>query len=68
MVNFCMEKVIKKQSLADFRKSRDTSMKERKDGKPGTYAERIAAMSLICKTRTEAGTVERRFRRIRKTA
>jgi len=68
VLEFGMEKVIKKRSLADFRKSRATTRKKTENATHGTYAERIAAMSLICRTRTEDGTVERRFCRIRKTA
>lgn len=52
-----MEKVVTKRKLSDFRKRPKS-----KDLK--TAEERLAAMSLICKSRTEDGHVERRFRRI----
>lgn len=67
-----MEKVVQKRSLADFRKNRGTSRKNNQSGMPGRqaepFAENVAAMSFICRTRTEDGRVERRFRRVRKTA
>jgi len=56
-----MEKVVTKRTLADFRK-------QPKSQELKTASERMAAMSLICKTRTEDGRVERRFRRVRKPA
>src|SRR5690606_28834712 len=58
--NMVMDKVLAKRPLTDFRKSSKTKVFK-------TAAERIAAMSLICNSRTEDGDVERRFRRIRKT-
>lgn len=51
-----MEKIIQKGKLSDFRKkSKGSDLK--------TPDERMAAMSLICKSRTEDGHVERRFKR-----
>jgi len=49
-----MEKVVTKRKLSDFRKrSKSKDLK--------TAAELMAAMSLICKSRTEDGNVERGF-------
>jgi len=56
-----MEKVVKKRSLSDFRKKPPESELK-------TAAERLAAMSLICKSRTEDGSVERVFRYVRRPA
>ena len=54
-----MEIVLQKGKLSDFRK-------KPKGADLKTPEERMAAMSLICKSRTEDGHVERRFYRIRK--
>ena len=56
-----MEMVIQKRSLS--------SLKEVKKGEElKSPAERLAAMAVICKTRSQDGRVERRFRRVRKAS
>ena len=56
-----MDKVLVKGKLSAFRdKPKGVNLK--------TAEERLAAMSLICKSRTEDGHVERRFFRIRKAS
>jgi len=60
-----VEKVIRKGKLSEFKRRQK---KAKRGGDLITPKERMLAMSVICKSRTEDGPVERRFFRIRKAS